>query len=518
MKNNHKRNGKEPRSLWVRVIALLAVAAIVLTSGILALAEEPSEAETVQVETLKAEGTDAADPAADDPAAPADPADTDGEVEPVATQPMYRLYNPNTHEHLYTADTNERDTLILVGWDYEGIGWYAPVKSETPVYRVFHPGVSDHHYTTDYIEYQHLIANGWNDEGIAWYSAKEGNIPVYREYSPVLTTGAHNFTTDLNEHNTLVSWGTWNDEGIAWYGMDGPKKAPSETLPANFMYLRDAGDVVIAKVYNPCGMKKADHVNALVWSEGHEADDLGGYEGWFDGDAYLIFIPKRDRMERGTVHILISAENGAAHTDIGYLPYNLTTVEWKNGWVYAHKLWYHYDANGNVTALSDTIPGYVWNDLSTEEFTFVSDAHSTARVDMLLRANDYSSPSKYIILVNRTTHTTGVYEGAKGRWKEVMYVTVSDGAPRTPTVEGTFKVGIKMRYFDSEGHRLFYATQFYYDYLFHSISYYQDPEPLRIRDGRLGVPISHGCVRMVLEDAKWIYDNIPSGTTVVVYH
>ena len=137
---------------------------------------------------------------------------------------------------------------------------------------------------------------------------------------------------------------------------------------------------------------------------------------------------------------------------------------------------------------------------------------------MLNIANEYTSPSNYIILVNRTTHTTGVYTGSKGNWKEHMYVTVSDGAPSTPTVEGKFKVGIKMRYFDSGVHRLFYATQFYYDYLFHSISYYQDPQPERILDGRLGVPISHGCVRMKLEDAKWIYDNIPAGTTVVVYH
>ncbi len=516
-KQNH--NGYEKRSMWVRAIALIAVVVIVLTSGILAFAEEPTAQETQAAQT---ETTADADAATDDAAKTDDAGKTDETTdvvtEPVATQPMYRMYNPNTHEHLYTADTNERNTLIITGWNYEGIGWYAPVTSDQPVYRLFNAGVSDHHYTTDYNEYQTLIKNGWNDEGIAWYSAAEGNIPVYREYSPALTTGAHNFTTDLNEHHTLISWGTWNDEGIAWYGMEGKKLSPSETLPANFIYLRDAGDNVAAVVYNPCGMKRADRVTASVWSDGHGGDDLGVYEAWYDGDAYVIVFPKRDRMEAGRVHVMFAADNGSAHTEIGYLPYDLASVPWKNGWVYAHKQWYHYDGAGNVTAVAESIPGYIWKDLSTEEFTFVSDAHSDARVDMLTRANSYSSPSKYIILVNRTTHTTGVYEGSKGKWKEVMYVTVSDGAPRTPTVEGVFKVGIKMRYFDSEGHRLFYATQFYYDYLFHSISYYQDPQPTRIRDGRIGVPISHGCVRMVLEDAKWIYDNVPAGTTVVVYH
>ena len=29
---------------------------------------------------------------------------------------MYRLYNPNSGEHFYTADSNERDHLTGVGW------------------------------------------------------------------------------------------------------------------------------------------------------------------------------------------------------------------------------------------------------------------------------------------------------------------------------------------------------------------------------------------------------------------
>lgn len=36
-------------------------------------------------------------------------------------------------------------------------------------------------------------------------------------------------------------------------------------------------------------------------------------------------------------------------------------------------------------------------------------------------------------------------------------------------------------------------------------------------DGRLGMHLSHGCVRLQIDNAKWIYNNIPRGTTVVVY-
>ena len=37
---------------------------------------------------------------------------------------MYRLYNPNSGEHFYTASTNERDELLAAGWHDEGIAWY----------------------------------------------------------------------------------------------------------------------------------------------------------------------------------------------------------------------------------------------------------------------------------------------------------------------------------------------------------------------------------------------------------
>ena len=50
-----------------------------------------------------------------------------------ATQSMYRLYNPNSGEHFYTADASERNDLVRVGWVYESVGWTAPKSSKTPV-------------------------------------------------------------------------------------------------------------------------------------------------------------------------------------------------------------------------------------------------------------------------------------------------------------------------------------------------------------------------------------------------
>nr|WP_081794726.1 CAP domain-containing protein [[Eubacterium] cellulosolvens] len=131
---------------------------------------------------------------------------------------MHRLYNPFTMEHFYTASSHERDVLVGRGWKYEGVGWYAPEKSNTPVYRLYNPFVNDHHYTTSSHERDVLSQKyGWIDEGIGWYSDDAKTVPLYRRYCPFLKTGSHHYTTGYVEAQHLTSIG-WKDEGIAWYG------------------------------------------------------------------------------------------------------------------------------------------------------------------------------------------------------------------------------------------------------------------------------------------------------------
>ena len=41
--------------------------------------------------------------------------------------PQYRLHNPNATRGAYhfTASIEERDMLISLSWEYQGIGWYS---------------------------------------------------------------------------------------------------------------------------------------------------------------------------------------------------------------------------------------------------------------------------------------------------------------------------------------------------------------------------------------------------------
>lgn len=73
---------------------------------------------------------------------------------------MHRLYNPNSGEHFYTANTNEKNHLVKVGWKSEGIGWTAP-NSGNAVYRLYNKNAGDHHYTMNANEKNHLVKVGW---------------------------------------------------------------------------------------------------------------------------------------------------------------------------------------------------------------------------------------------------------------------------------------------------------------------------------------------------------------------
>ena len=139
------------------------------------------------------------------------------------TQSMYRLYNPNSGEHFYTADASERNDLVRVGWVYESVGWTAPKTSKTPVYRLY--SGTDHHYTMDASERDMLKRAGWRYEGIGWYSDDAKGVPLYRQFNPNVqpsaprnNSGSHNYTKDLAEHKKLISIG-WIGEDIGWYGI-----------------------------------------------------------------------------------------------------------------------------------------------------------------------------------------------------------------------------------------------------------------------------------------------------------
>ena len=133
-------------------------------------------------------------------------------------------------------------------------------------------------------------------------------------------------------------------------------------------------------------------------------------------------------------------------------------------------------------------------------------------------ANNQDSPTNYIVLVDRAAHRVGVFKGSKYNWSDVKYYKCCVGKPSTPTISGTYYIQSRGKYFDTgtQG-RCWYYTQINGNYLFHSVIYDRQNTPKRIIDNSMDAAVSHGCVRLDLDNAKWIYDNIPKNTKVIIY-
>ena len=140
---------------------------------------------------------------------------------------------------------------------------------------------------------------------------------------------------------------------------------------------------------------------------------------------------------------------------------------------------------------------------------------SSDQVRMYYMAQNYSSNTDWLIMVDTSLNRIGVFRGSKGNWSWSRFWMCSTGKPLTPTVLGEYRVTGK-GYCFGHGYTCYYYTQFCGDYLIHSVLYYQDT--FNVMDGRLGMNLSMGCVRLDINNAKWIYDNVPYNTKVVTYN
>ena len=135
---------------------------------------------------------------------------------------VHRLYNPWTHEHLYTTSQSESDARVAQGWNDEGVAWVAPQGSQTPVYRLSNPWSHDHYYCTSRAEASKLVNVDkwkWDFQGApAFYSATQTGVPIYQLFNPYETANTHLWTGDFSEYTANIARG-WKGEGTAWYAL-----------------------------------------------------------------------------------------------------------------------------------------------------------------------------------------------------------------------------------------------------------------------------------------------------------
>lgn len=404
------------------------------------------------------------------------------------------------------------------------------------------------------------LKTGWHRVNGAWYYLDP--IDAKMATGDVAVGGKSYY---LDESGAMVA-GAWvrDAEGVwYWYGADGALVSAIDGLKATFAdgsvrsgltqlgntwYLLDAnviqtGEQVVDGKVHLFDEKTGEAVTG--WQKSTDGfwlryDAQGAMQnGWVWDGAWYYLDPETGVMKTGWAQVdgawyLLSA-SGAMRTgwnNVGGTWYLMrSTGAMCTGWAWDGSAWYYLESWGGMHTgwlslngtwyFLDYDSGYMhtgWTWAGGQYYWFNEDG-SLGSVDCTWRdmfqwAQSYYSSTNWLMLTDTSGCRTAIYYGRHGAWRPVKEWICSPGAPATPTVTGEFTVTGK-GYSFGNGFTCYYYTQFYGDYLYHSVLYYQSS--FRVMDGRLGMHLSHGCVRLDIDNAKWIYDNIPYGTKVIIW-
>jgi lipoprotein-anchoring transpeptidase ErfK/SrfK len=126
------------------------------------------------------------------------------------------------------------------------------------------------------------------------------------------------------------------------------------------------------------------------------------------------------------------------------------------------------------------------------------------------------STTSYFINVNLLTQKTYIYKGNSDNWNLIRTCPCSTGIVGEDTPTGSFSIKEKGDWFFSDKYQQGgkYWTQITGDILFHSVPFAKDKTT--VLDYTMSKPSSHGCIRLSIDDAKWLYTNVPKGSKIII--
>lgn len=474
--------------------------------------------------------------------------------------PVYRLYNPNCKgagAHHYTTSTEERDSLVAAGWKDENIGWYAQSEggSDTEVtgitwyngvdysdvynfeyYINKYPDLKAAFGSDDFAAIQHFVRNGMNE---ARQASENFNVNSYRYEYPDLRQQYHNNLPAYYMH--YIEYGKAegrNATGVT--SMQNPVttyNGKDYSLVYDYWYYKDHNPSAVTA----CGGDDDYALIAYFVTKGMNLEQ----------QAISTFNEKAYRHNNADLRKAYKSDKAAYYDH--FIKYghneNRDAVNDSDKWIGSN--WqktyngvdlspiydYYYYRDNNPSVVADLTDN---DDLLLEYFAKTGilkgqtaksgvSASSSKYKEILYKlhpelqsrenqiANGLSSDTQYLILVDKSKYRVYVYQGTKGNWTKIQDFACVVGKPSTPSPTGTYKTKDHGYYFNTGGYRCFYWTRITGNYLFHSTIYAQTSTPQREVDGTMSAAASHGCVRLKLNNAYWIYTHISRGTTVYLY-
>lgn len=171
------------------------------------------------------------------------------------------------------------------------------------------------------------------------------------------------------------------------------------------------------------------------------------------------------------------------------------------------------NSNSNSNANGKDTETVTSESIATQDETEVSEDESYTQI---------SYTSTYLVKVNRALDCITVYgkDSNSEYTVPVKAFACSTAREGHETPLGTFRTSGKSLWcLMVDGTYSQYAYRIYGGIMFHSVPCFtKNYDALETAEyNKLGSHASLGCVRLSVIDAKWIYDNCPSGTTVVIY-
>ncbi len=157
------------------------------------------------------------------------------------------------------------------------------------------------------------------------------------------------------------------------------------------------------------------------------------------------------------------------------------------------------------------------------------------------RLSQITEETPWLIRVNQNTCTVTVYRVLEIKESDIVAESNTDtGSAASQTLyvpvyacpcsvgadggtpDGVFYIQDHLRWHELIGPSWGqWCCHFAPSYLFHSLPYNIPQDPNSMWDdvyNLIGRPASHGCVRLVAKDAKYIFDHAPTGATVEIFH
>lgn len=134
-------------------------------------------------------------------------------------------------------------------------------------------------------------------------------------------------------------------------------------------------------------------------------------------------------------------------------------------------------------------------------------------IEIYINYNKYDSLTDYFLWIDIYRNQTYVLKKENDEFKMINRLLCATGQNITPTKRGLYEITAKGKEFigRDKSYKCYYFMQYSGSYLLHSFPF--DLEN-NVKDDRVEARVSNGCVRYSLSDSKYLYDLIPSGTSI----